>query len=62
MIAAFGTPMVTSGGSPFIELWDKIWKRVIQLRGKQYRCPGGALGRKITSKYAEQINALVHGL
>ena len=36
MIAAFGIAMVNSQGSPRIELWDKIWKRlVIRLRGKQ---------------------------
>ena len=29
MIAAFGIPMVNSEGSPRIELWDNIWKRVI---------------------------------
>ena len=62
MIAAFGIAMVNSEGSPRIELWDKIWIRVIRLRGKQYRLPGGALGRKVTSKYAEEINALARGL
>ena len=62
MIAALGIPMVNSEGSPRIELWDKIWTRVIRLRGKQYRLPGGALGRKVPSKYAEEINALACGL
>ena len=59
MIAAFGTSMLNSGGLPCIELCDKIWKTVIQLRGKQSRPPRGALGRKITvsSKNAEQINS-----
>ena len=57
MIAAFGTSMLNSGGLPCIELCDKIWKTVIQLRGKQSRPLRGALGRKITSKYAEQITS-----
>ena len=62
MIAAFGIPMVNSEGLPCIELWEKFWKRVIRLREKQYKLPGGALGRKVTSKYDEEINTLEFGL
>ena len=34
---------------------------MIKLRGKQYRLPGGALGREFTSKYASVINSLAKG-
>ena len=38
-----------------------ICERVIQLRGKQYRLPGGALGQKFTSIYSDEINVLARG-
>ena len=34
---------------------------MIKLRAKQYRLPGGALGREFTSKYASVINSLAQG-
>ena len=61
MFQAFGTTMLNSDGAPRLDLWDKIWERVIRLRGKQYRLPGGALGRQFASMYACEINSLAKG-
>jgi hypothetical protein len=44
MIQAFGVPLLNTDGGPRNDFWGKIWERVIRLRGKQYRLPGGALG------------------
>jgi hypothetical protein len=61
MIEAFGRQLLNSVGTQSHDIWDDIWKRVIRLRGKQYRLPGGALGKRFTSKYAEEITALANG-
>ena len=61
MIQAFGVPLLNTDGGPRNDFWGKIWERVIRLRGKQYRLPGGALGRKFTSIYSDEINALARG-
>ena len=45
MIQAYGIPLLNSEGSDRNDFWSVIWKRVIKLRGKQYRIPGGAVGR-----------------
>ena len=55
---AFGTTMLNSDGAPRIDVWGKIWERVTRLRGKQYRLPGGAVGRQFASIYAFEINSL----
>ena len=52
---------LNTDGGPRNDFWGKIWERVIRLRGKQYRLPGGALGRKFTSIYSDEINALARG-
>ena len=36
MFQAFGMTMLNSDGAPRLDLWDKIWEKVIRLRGKQY--------------------------
>jgi len=61
IIEAFGFPLLNSDGKSRDDFWGKIWTRVIKLRGKQYRLPGGALGREFTSKYASVIDSLAQG-
>ena len=61
IIEACGFPVLNSDGKSRDDFWSKIWTRVIKLRGKQYRLPGGALGREFTSKYASVINSLAQG-
>ena len=61
MIQAFGVPLLNTDGGARNDQWGKYWERVIRLRGKHYRLPGGALGRKFTSMYSEEVNALARG-
>ena len=61
MIQAFGVPLLNTDGGARNDQWGKYWERVIRLRGKHYRLPGGALGRKFTSMYSEEANALARG-
>ena len=55
MIQAFGVPLLNTDGGARNDQWGKYWERVIRLRGKHYRLPGGALGRKFTSMYSEEV-------
>ena len=37
------------------DAWVKRWEKVVRLRGKLYLLPGGAVGRKVVSVYADEI-------
>ena len=61
MIQTFVVPALNTDWGPRNDVWQKYWERVIRLRGKHYRLPGGALGRKFTSMYSDEVNALAIG-
>jgi len=54
MMEAFGIPLQNSEGKPLATFWESIWLRVVKLRGKLYRLPGGAIGKKFTATLAEE--------
>ena len=41
--------------------WVKRWEKVVRLRGKLYFLPGGAIGRKVVSVFAEEIKRFGNG-
>ena len=41
--------------------WIKRWEKVVHLRGKLYFLPGGAIGRKVVSIFAEEIKRFGNG-
>ena len=61
IIQTYGIPLLNSEGSDRNDFWRVIWKRGIKLRVKQYRIPGGAVGRQLTLMYADELKALAKG-
>jgi len=61
MIQAFGVPLLNSEGEWKNDMWEKIWKRTIALRGKLYTLPGGAVGRQFVSIFAAEVSLFAKG-
>ena len=60
MIQAFGVPLLNSEGVCNDDLWGKIWRRMLALKGKLYQFPG-ARGRQFISMLAQEVMYLGKG-
>ena len=49
MIQAYGVPLTNTEGEWKNDMWENIWKRIVNLSRKLCTLPGGAIGRQFVS-------------
>ena len=61
MIQAVEATLINADSFDTDDKWVKRWEKVVRLRGKLYLLPGGAVGRKVVSVYADEIKRFGNG-
>ena len=62
MIEAFGATLTNSDDFDPNDTWVSIWERLVKLRCQLYVLPGGAIGRRVVSIYAQEISLFGQGI
>ena len=61
-IEAFGATLTNSDDFDPNDMWVSIWERLVKLRCQLYVLPGGAIGRRVVSIYAQEVSLFGQGL
>ena len=64
MVQAFGAKFEHNNSSINVDevcVWNECWKKIVQLQGKQYDLPGGAIGRKYVELLSKEVTQLACG-
>ena len=62
MIEAFGATLTNADEFDWNDGWVLIWERLVKLRCQLYVLPGGGIGRRVVSFFAEEVKLFGQGL
>ena len=59
---AFGAPLLHSEGGPRVDVWCKLWLRIVSFRNCHYDLPSGTISHDFIELLSSEVSLLARGL